>query len=267
LHVICPGSNVDEAKALAEATMVTHVDVLKNLGMVVNEDKTEVMVMSRHKEPIILTITCAGRQIDTKSSIKALGVVIDHRLRWSTHIKLLMSRLRGLICGLKMVRRKFTEEQTKVLVTSQLLSILYYACPAWLTPHLLVKEYRRLESIHYRCLRLIVNDRRKRIPREWLTASTQRLPPRQWGKFAASSLAIKVRQAEVPVRMYTSMFQNTYTLSRKPGRLFGYDSSKTSQGRAATKNWIGTALGNIKTPWTNTLLSNDQIRRLLKKTF
>jgi len=266
-YVICPGVSVDEASSLAEETMILHVNSLKSLGMVVNEDKTEVIVMSKQKDPAILTLQCAGRQIESKPSLKALGAVIDHRLRWTAHINLLASRLGGLICGLKMVRRRFTEEQTKTLVTSQLLSILYYACPAWLTPHLQTKEFKKLESLHYRCLRLIVNDRRQRIPREWLTAATQRLPPRQWGKFAASSLAIKIRQNKAPVNIYSTIFTNTYSITRKQGRLFGFDSSKTMQGRAITRNWIGTTLGAIKSPWTGDILSNDQIRRLLKKTF
>jgi len=80
-------------------------------------------------------------------------------------------------------------------------------------------------------------------------------------------LAIKIRQSEVPTNIHFCIFKNTYTLSRKPGRLFGFDSSKISQGRASTKNWIGIMLGNIKSSWTNAMLSNDQIRRLLKKTF
>jgi len=112
-----------------------------------------------------------------------------------------------------------------------------------------------------------VNDNRQRISREWVTTATQRLPPRQWGKFAAASLAIKIRQSEVPVNVHANIFKNTYTLNRKQGRLFGYDSSKTVQGRAMTKNWIGTTLGNIKSPWIDVVLSNDQIRRLLKRTF
>jgi len=63
------------------------------------------------------------------------------------------------------------------------------------------------------------------------------------------------------------VFKNTYSLARKPGRLFGFDSSKTLQGRGQTKNWIGNTLGDIKSSWTNDDLSNDQIRRLLKRTF
>jgi len=86
---------------------------------------------------------------------------------------------------------------------------------------------------------------------------------RQWDKFAASSLAIKIWQTKVPEKIYVDIFKNTYTLNRKEGRLFGFDSSKTAQGRAMTKNWIGSTLG----PWTDTEMSNDQIRRLIKRSF
>jgi len=40
--------------------------------------------------------------------------------------------------------------------------------------------------------------------------------------------------------------EQLYSLARKPGRLFGYDSLKILSGRAQTKNWIGSALGDIK---------------------
>jgi len=48
---------------------------------------------------------------------------------------------------------------------------------------------------------------------------------------------------------------------------FGYDNSNTVIGRAMTRNWIGQAFGHIQSSWTDTNLSNDQIRRMLKKTF
>jgi len=128
-------------------------------------------------------------------------------------------------------------------------------------------ERKAIESVHYRSLRIIIKDCKQRVPREWVTASTQRLPPSSWAKFAAVSLLMKVRQNKLPARIFETVLENTYTISRKPGRLFGYDSSKTRQGRALTKNWIGKALGDIRTPWMESDLNNDQIRRLLKKTF
>jgi len=85
-YVICPGSTVDEAKELAESTISTHVDRLRDLGMIVNEGKTEINVFSKTKEPVIIDLVCAGKTISTQPTIKALGVIIDHRLRRSAHI-------------------------------------------------------------------------------------------------------------------------------------------------------------------------------------
>jgi len=158
-----------------------------------------------------------------------------------------------------MIRHKFTEQQTKMLVTSQVLSILYYASPVWLTPALMATERKMIESIHYRSLRLIIKDYKQRIPREWVSASTQRLPPALWSKFAAALLIMKVRSTQLPKRVFQEVFKNTYRLERKPGRLFEFDSSRTVIGRAQTKNWIGLALGDIKVPWFESDLSNDQI--------
>lgn len=266
-YVICPGADVNEAKSLAETTIATHVDKLRELGMVVNESKTEVTVFSKTSEPLQTEINCGGKMIPSKPLIKALGVVIDYRLRWNEHIKMVVNKVRRLICGFRMIRDKFTEIQAKNLVTAQALSVLYYGSPAWLTPSFLGDRLRRLESIHYRCLRVIVKDYKQRIPREWIDAATQRLPPKIWCRFAAASLAIKVRQSREPRYLCDNFFQNTYAEARKPGRLFGFDSSRGMVGRSQTKNWIGQTLGLIKTPWTSSDLSNDQIRGLLKRTF
>jgi len=235
--------------------------------MVVNEGKTEVTVFSRAAEPTLIDLVCGGKLIPSKPLIKALGVVIDHRLRWTDHIRMVVNKVRRLICGFRMIRNKFTEVQAKNLVTAQALSVLYYGSTVLLTPNMLGDRIRRIESIHYRCLRVIVKDYRQRISRVWIDAATQRLPPKKWCRFAAASLAIKVRKCQAPRYLNDELFKNTYTEVRKPGRLFGYDSSKSMTGRAITKNWIGQTLGQIQASWTNSNLSNDQIRRMLKQTF
>lgn len=135
------------------------------------------------------------------------------------------------------------------------------------TPHLMMADVHRLESFHYSCLRIIVKNYKQRISRDWIDATSLRLPPKQCGKFAAVSLAIKIRQTQMPQKLHKDIFKNTYNVTRKPGRLFGCDNSNTVIGRAMTRNWIGLAFGHIQSSWTDTNLSNDQIRRMLKKTF
>jgi len=81
LDVICPGNLIEEARAVAEEAIDVRVSNLKELGMIVNEDKTEVICFSKLKDPVVLDLNCAGRVVTSKSTLKALGVTIDHRLR------------------------------------------------------------------------------------------------------------------------------------------------------------------------------------------
>jgi len=94
----------------------------------------QVTVFSKASEPTLIDLDCAGKLILPKPLIKALGIVIIHRLRWTDHIKTVVNKVGRLICGFKMIRNKFTEAQAKNLVTAQALSVLYYGAPAWLTP-------------------------------------------------------------------------------------------------------------------------------------
>jgi len=131
----------------------------------------------------------------------------------------------------------------------------------------MASDQHGLESIHYRCLRIIVKYFRQRFGREWIDDAAQRLPPLYGGKFAPASLAIKIRQSSQPQRLYEDSFKNTCKITRKPGRHFGYDNSNSLIDRSMTRDWIGQTLGQIQGSWTDTNLSNDQIWRMLKKTF
>jgi len=127
---------------------------------------------------------------------------------------------------------------------------------------------RKLESLHFRSLRLVIRDHKQQVYREWVTASTRRIPPRSWLKFGAAILDLKTWGNNTPwANLYDSMLVNQYSKNRSPGLLFGYDPSKSTIGRAATRNWIGLAIGQIKQEWTNRPLNNDQIRVIQKKTF
>jgi len=52
-----------------------------------------------------------------------------------------------ILNGLKIIRRKLTLKQAITIVTSQALSILYYASRAWLTPSLGRKEMDAVETL------------------------------------------------------------------------------------------------------------------------
>jgi len=132
---------------------------------------------------------------------------------------------------------------------------------------LLKSEIKKIESCHFRTLRIALRDYKQKISRDIVSRMTERLPPNSWSKLALCSRIMKIWYTNTPAPLYESIFKNSFTETRKQGRLFSYDSSKTRIGKNLTRNIIGPIMAEIQVPWTNADLNRDQIRILLKKAF
>jgi len=235
--------------------------------MVVNHSKTEIVNFCGpySRDDPILTLKVDGCEVATLEKLKVLGVTFDKSLSWRAHVDELKKKIATVQGGIKLIRRKLNFKQTLVIVTAQALCILYYAAVVWLTPHIAKSELKRIESMHYHCVRLTIRDYRQRVSRNVVDKVTKRLPPHLWTRYSVCSLMMNLKMQGKPVNLLNSLSSNLYTKGHKEGRLFGYDSSKTNQGKQMTHNWIGQVLGNVDESWTNRILNNDQIRVLVKK--
>jgi len=72
-----------------EACLTTHIEALEEIGMKVNEEKTEIVLFGKNNPPVTLNVK--GTAVESKASIKALGIVIDKGLSWSDHVSALKS--------------------------------------------------------------------------------------------------------------------------------------------------------------------------------
>jgi len=169
--------------------------------------------------------------------------------------------------GIRIIQRKIGFNQCISVITAQIFSLLFYAAPAWMCPSLSMKAWKILEGLHYKALRLAIKDYWQRTSRTTVDRQTNRLPPKEYAKFVSCSYAMKIYYSRTPVNLVNSIFLNTYVKSRSPGKIFGYDSSRSRIRRQATRNWIGQNLCQIKDSWTTEIRSRDAIRVLPKKTF
>jgi len=266
-YVLCSGASQQEATKCLEDTVKVHMKSLLESGMIVNESKTEVVHFRKGKEQRIDEVLIGSTKMKTIDKMKCLGIILNSKLSWSEQIHYITGKIKGLMQGLRIIRKKLDFKETLTLVTAQVMSVLYYGCQVWLTPNLLRSEMKKVEGCHYRALRISLNDFRQRVNRERINQITKRMPPKTWMRYAMCSLAIKVWLHGKPDGLRQTMFTNTFRKNRHVGRLFGYDSSTTKLGRCLTKNWIGSSFGMIQEAWTDRDLNNDQIRILLKKTF
>jgi len=248
-----------------ERCLTTHINGLERIGMKVNESKTEIIHFGVASPNLVLNVK--GSAVETRSCIKTLGIHLDKGLTWNEHISSLKRRVMSVIGGIRMIRNKLDQKQTTKIVTAQVFSILYYACTVWLTPSINKKNLARVESLHYRSLRLIIKDYRQRISRELITERTKRLPPDKWMRYSMASVFLNMYYNGQPRTLLADIMSNMYSKRRKEGHLYAYDSSKSKMGRKITKNWIGQAICSINEQWSNKHLSKDAVRVLLKKSY
>jgi len=155
-YVIITGETLEELKANVQHISRRHVTFLKNMGMVVNPSKTEVIVFD--KNPVVTTFSIDGEMVLSETTMKALGVVWQHNLKWTKHLEQVSSKIAPKLSMLKKIRKNLDLQQFLKIATSQLFSILFYSSQLWMNSTLGAEGWKRLKAIHYRILRAAVRD-------------------------------------------------------------------------------------------------------------
>jgi len=113
-YVVVTGSSMSEIKSKIESTSKEHVAFLKRLGMVVNRSKTEIIVFDKKFEETGFVID--GEIVNSKSSIKALGITFQHNLKWDKHVSIITARVAPKLSMLKKIRKNLNKDQFLKLV-------------------------------------------------------------------------------------------------------------------------------------------------------
>jgi len=250
---------------LTNATKIIsdHLKWLKSTGMIANEQKTEIMIC--HKtEKIVKDITIENFNIRTVNSMKILGILFNQNLDWSNHVTRNINSCQRILHGLKLVRKYFTEENFKTILTSFLFSKLFYAFEVWSYDLLNYHTKTLLDSFYYKCLRLIINDHQNLISRNIIDKKISRARPFEYSNFCLARTIIKTfTNANAP--LHNLCTKTSYSTQRKPLQMFFYDSSKSKIGKNSIQNRLKFVFDSIKIPWLNS--DFDKIRPILKSTF
>jgi len=165
-----------------EESLSKHIESLEEIGMKLNEEKTEIIVFGKDNPSVLINVK--GAAVESKNQIKALSILVYNGLTWRPHVTALKKRVRKVMGGARIIRNKLTEKQATSIVAAQIFLILFYACCIWLAPSLNRKTFGIVESLHYRALHQIICDCRQKVSREVITKRTKCLPPDKWTKFA-----------------------------------------------------------------------------------
>jgi len=211
-------SDIENAKTRVKEISERHITELKLLGMKVNESKTEIVVFDR-KGLREIEFTIGQSKITSQRTMKALGVIFDNNLSWNEHINHTITTSAWKLSVLRKIRKNFNKQQFKGIMTMQFFSKLYYASQTWLTLTTSYKQYELINSLHYRGVRLIACDFKGVINREKLDLISSRAPPKQWAKFSAAAIAIKILRNEAPRAIFNSLHETISTSRGDPRTL------------------------------------------------
>mgnify|MGYP002775233228 CR=1 FL=1 len=125
----------------------------------VNTDKTKLIHFTKKtKEKNIKQLTFNNDIIKTEKEIKYLGVILDSKLNFNSHINKVTSKATGAITALYPLLNRYSplKKELKILLYKQcILPILTYACPVWSNTS--KSNIEKLQKVQNRCLRMALN--------------------------------------------------------------------------------------------------------------
>jgi hypothetical protein len=266
-YVVIQSDTWDDIGIKTERIINHHVDYLKNLGMTVNEAKTEIMLVGNEKGKGPTRINIKDSPCVIKPQIKVLGIIFDKNLKWDAQADHAIQKGRRLISVFRHVRRYLSESQFLKTVTCNFYSSVYYASGIWFDS--CKASYKtKLSSLHFRLLRTACKDYWCKIKRPDLTRRCMKATPAEWSRYATASIAIKIIRDKAPQRLHQILSSTYYSERRNVARGLFFDSSKTRIGKQSIQNRL-LHIAQIKDPWNEvgSKVSNDCLRMLLKKTY
>ena len=121
--------------------------------LVINLNKTHLMLFTNRKRPQEVTLNVNGNSITEKVKSKFLGVIVDNKLSWQPHIKYISDKISKSLSVLRYLRYSFPKYILKTLYLSLVLPYLTYCNIIWGSAYKTV--LRPLFILQKKCLRTI----------------------------------------------------------------------------------------------------------------
>lgn len=131
--LLAVGESLEEVEVLATEAIDTVEDWMREKKLMIAHHKTEVVVISNRKAVQQAKITVGEHTIDSKRAVKHLGVIIDDRLNFNSHVDYACEKAAKATTALARIMPNNSEisSSKRRLLASVTTSILRYGSPAW----------------------------------------------------------------------------------------------------------------------------------------
>ena len=127
---------------------------LTKSGMVVHEAKTDLCLFSRHDFPPLI-VNIYGKYIISKKVINVLGVIFNSKLQWCNHVAATLNKALKALNAVWIIKIFFTKRELLQLITSNVLSVLYYNFEIWHLPTIKTELKQKLVIISGNAIKLV----------------------------------------------------------------------------------------------------------------
>lgn len=132
--IIATGESPASAKRRMSFQLARTCKNIKDLHLEVSAPKTEIIVLTPNKKPSPLIELTVNRQlVQSKKSLKYLGVMMDDKLMFTEHMEYVHNKVTKVTKGLWRVMPNLhgPSERRRRLYANVLSSIILYAAPVW----------------------------------------------------------------------------------------------------------------------------------------
>ena len=137
-------------------------------------------------------ITFNGKTIRTKRQINVLGVIFDSKLQWSNQVCQAINKAKRALHGIRLIKKFLTKQETKMLLTSNFYSILYYNCEIWLTKDLNTRHKQHILAASANALKILNNVTDLRTSYVQLHINEKRALPMNFAKYRLAIQLFKI---------------------------------------------------------------------------
>ena len=230
---------------------------LRDSGLVVNSNKTEVCLFSK-RDTASITITLDNDVIHSTKTINVLGVIFDSRLTWGPQITNVVTRSSKALNALRLIGRFFSKREKLQLVTSNFYSILYYNSEVWYL-HTLKQAYKNMIlSASARALRYSLKNYDPFVSHINLHLMANRATPDQLMTYKTAPQLYKTFNNSIPITEWTHLTENIIFTSRQQNFVTSRNNNlKISSNKMSNRFWH--LNGKISLDWLNLSFNSFKI--------
>jgi len=214
-------------------TMNAHFEWLGMIGMKCNLEKTELIVFGHDR--IEVDLKEFGVKIQSKDSMKILGILVDSNLKWESQVNKISARARSFVFSLRYLRKFLTLQEIENVFKAQIIPTFTYGAPSW-SNHLSYQLRARLRSAYFFLLRAIIRDYNRRLNRSGMLGvmgleSIDTILFKRTSVFLFS-LVYNLQPTNICFKLLSKCYHN----DRTPDKLYFSDTSRGKKGKLCITN-------------------------------